>query len=104
MPWRCARCCHCTTPTSPLNVSGPETISIRWLAEAFGERLGKAPVLQGGEAATAWLTNPAQRAGAVRLSHGAARPHGRLGRRLGRARRAAALGKDTHYDARDGSY
>ncbi len=50
---------HCTSPTAPLNVSGPETLSVRWLAAELGRRLARAPVLTGLEAAECWLTNTA---------------------------------------------
>ena len=46
---------HCTTPTSPLNVSGPRHVSVRALAQELGERLGRTPQFTGAESATAWL-------------------------------------------------
>ena len=51
---------HCTVPAAPLNVSGPETVSISALAQAFGARLEREPVFAGEEAPTGWLTNAAQ--------------------------------------------
>ncbi|WP_433943183.1 NAD-dependent epimerase/dehydratase family protein [Paenibacillus sp. SN-8-1] len=45
------------SPAVTLNVTGPETVSIRWLAERFGEGLGKQPVFTGEERDTALLSN-----------------------------------------------
>ncbi|WP_068619017.1 NAD-dependent epimerase/dehydratase family protein [Paenibacillus tuaregi] len=45
------------SPAVTLNVTGPETVSIRWLAERFGEGLGKTPVFTGVEKDTALLSN-----------------------------------------------
>lgn len=50
---------HCTDPTSPINVSGPETLSVRWLVHELADRLGIEPRLTGDEAGSAWLTNSA---------------------------------------------
>ena len=74
---------HCTTPTTPINVTGPETISVRWLAHQLAARLGTTAKVVGQEAPTALLSDTTRGDGAVRLSARAARPHARLGRRLG---------------------
>jgi nucleoside-diphosphate-sugar epimerase len=94
---------HCTTPTSPLNVTGPRHVSVRWLAGEFGKRLGKQPQLAGREAATAWVvdTSAAQRLlGAPRVA---------LESMIDWtadwvARGGPSLGKDTHFGTRDGRY
>jgi len=94
---------HCTTPTTPLNVSGLERLSIRELAGAFGARFGRRPAFAGEEAETALLTDASQ---AARL----------FGPPLVPLERAIAwtadwiergmptLSKPTHYDARDGKF
>jgi nucleoside-diphosphate-sugar epimerase len=58
---RCLR--HCTTPTSPINISGPEIVAVRWIAEEFGRRMDRKPLIAGEEAPNALLTNAAQAAG-----------------------------------------
>ncbi len=51
---------HCQSPPTLLNLTGPEIVSIRWLATRFGESFGKAPTFEGIEANTALLSNAAR--------------------------------------------
>lgn len=48
---------HCESPAKILNVTGPEILSTRWLAEQFGQAFGKEPVFVNESAGTALLNN-----------------------------------------------
>lgn len=51
---------HCDSPPKVLNVTGPETISVRWLAQEFGKQFGKEPAFVNEEQPTALLNNASQ--------------------------------------------
>jgi hypothetical protein len=93
---------HCTSPTSPINLSGPK-VSVRWLAEEFGKRFSRKPSYSGEEAQTAWLldTTAANRLlGAPRVA---------IGTMIDWvadwvSRGQPSLGKPTHFETRDGKY
>jgi len=94
---------HCTAPTTPLNVSGPQTLSVRVLAQEFAARLGQPANIVGAEAPTAWLTNIER---AQRLF---GPPAVSIETMLDWtadwvARDMASLGKATKFEVRDGRY
>jgi nucleoside-diphosphate-sugar epimerase len=50
----------CQSPPAILNLTGPETLSVRSLARRFGEHFGVEPVFEGAEGETALLNNAAR--------------------------------------------
>jgi len=94
---------HTASPPLALNVTGIEPVSIRRLAQRFGELLEREAIIAGNEGDTAWLSD-------------ASRSYDLLGpptvsleemiqataqwQRLGGAR----LGKPTHFEVRDGQF
>lgn len=94
---------HAQAPPRALNITGPETVSIRQVACQFGELLGRAPLLVGEEAETALLSN----AGRAHALFGY--PSVPLETLIGwvadwQKRGGRLLNKPTHYETRDGKY
>lgn len=94
---------HCTSPANIVNLTGPETLSVRQVALEFGKLFGKTPEFSGEEAPTALLSNSA-------LMHDW---HGRptvspeqiirwIAGWLDNGNRL--LNKQTHFEVRDGKY
>ena len=94
---------HCQSPPFVLNVTGPETVSIRYLASCFGAIFNKSVRFSGKEAETALLSNASrchQLFGYPRVSLGQMIEWVAEWVRMG----GATLRKPTHFEVRDGKF
>jgi nucleoside-diphosphate-sugar epimerase len=94
---------HCQAPPLILNLTGPETLSVKFLAEEFGYRFSVQPIFIGEEMPTALLSN-------------AARAHEMFGypsvtttqmidwTAAWISSRGPRLNKPTHFEVRDGKF
>ena len=51
---------HCESPAKKLNVTGPEIISVQWLAEVFGKRFKRTPIFENKAQDTALLNDASE--------------------------------------------
>ena len=93
----------CTMPAAVVNLTGPESLSVRQLAQALGRALGKEPRLTGREGPTALMGDASgilERFGPPAVSSEQIIRWVAEWVRLG----GANLGKPTRYEARDGRF
>ncbi|MGO9239556.1 MAG: NAD-dependent epimerase/dehydratase family protein [Bryobacteraceae bacterium] len=93
----------CQSPPLALNLTGPETLSVRALAAQFGQLLGKQPAIRGCEAGAALLSN------AARCQRLFGYPEFNVDQMIEWtahwiAHGGARLNKPTHFETRDGKY
>ena len=94
---------RCQSPPLILNVTGPETVSVRYLASCFGTLFNKSPHFEGEEAETALLSNASrchQFFGYPRVSLGQMIEWIAEWVRIG----GKTLHKPTHFEVRDGKF
>ena len=94
---------HCQSPPLILNVTGPETVSVRYLAGRFGALFNKLPQLEGPESETALLSN------ASRCHRLFGYPHVSLEQMIEWTAEwvrsgGTTLRKPTHFEVRDGKF
>ena len=94
---------HASNPPFVINVSGPETLSLRTVAGCFGEVFGRPANIVGEEAPTAWICN------AARSHHLFGYPTVSVEEMIGWVahwvqNEGATLGKPTHFEERTGQF
>lgn len=94
---------HSSSPPTILNITGPETISLRWLAERFGAMQGRQPIFSGEEQANALLNN------ASKAHQLFGYPRVTLRQMMGWTvdwleAGGGTLGKPTHFQEREGAF
>jgi nucleoside-diphosphate-sugar epimerase len=94
---------HASTPPLVLNVTGGETLSVRELAERFGKRFGRDPVLAGEEGPDALLSTTSKLRGLFAPSEVTI---DQMIEQVASAveQNAPTLGKPTHFETRDGRF
>lgn len=94
---------HAVSPPVALNVTGLERVSIRALAETFGDRLGKPARITGTEGASAWIWD------AARSYEWFGPPTVSLDEMIEATARwleqgGETIGKPTHFEVNDGNF
>ncbi|HSQ74648.1 MAG TPA: NAD-dependent epimerase/dehydratase family protein [Bacteroidota bacterium] len=94
---------YAASPSAALNVTGPELLSVRWIAQRFGELFGKQARIAGEENGKAYLSNAAK---ANALFGNPSVPIGRVIEWIADwiQRGGESLGKPTHFETQDGKY
>lgn len=94
---------QCDSPANPINISGPEIISVKYVAERFSELLNKKVEFEGEPGPANYLTNPAKSIGLFGY------PSVPLDTMIKWTAEwieqgGYSLGKPTHYEVSDGTY
>lgn len=94
---------HVDNPPFVLNLSGPELVNVRSIAQKFGEFFGKEPVLEGTEQERAWIVDTSLQ---QKLFGYPSVPLPRLIEWTAQWMKEGgrSLGKPTHFEVRDGKY
>ena len=93
----------CSVPPTILNLTGPETLAVRWIAQRFGELLGVEPHIEGTEADSALLNDAAKchrLLGAPEVGIAEVMEWTAAWIRAG----GPSLNKPTHFESRDGKF